>query len=145
MDAAAYNPGTRKPMFLNCISAPLGGRFCRTPRVQNVCGNIQRPRAISAGGGSEFRAAFEHACQQHGIALYVLPPKSPKYNAHVERAHRTLREEFYGQYRRTWDLQTLNTALHAFQQHYCHHRPHGGKHQNFQTPMAYYQSLKEAA
>ena len=34
---------------------------------------------------------------------------------------------------------------HARQQHYCHHRPHGGKRQNFQTPMAYYQSLKQAA
>jgi len=45
--------------------------------------------SIQVDGGSEFRAAFERACQQRDIALFVLPPKSPKYNAHVERAHRT--------------------------------------------------------
>jgi len=38
-----------------------------------------------------------------------------------------------------------NRALDTYQQHYCHHRPHGGKKQNFRTPMAYYQHLKEAA
>jgi len=101
--------------------------------------------AIQVDGGSEFCAAFERACQQHHIDLFVLPPKSPKYNAHVERAHRTLREEFYNQYRLDWNLHTLNHALNAYQQHDCHHRPHGGKRQNFQAPMAYYQSLTEAA
>jgi len=35
--------------------------------------------------------------------------------------------------------------LGAYQHHDCHHRPHGGKKQNFQTPMAYYQHFKEAA
>jgi len=30
-------------MFLNCISDPLDGRFNRTPRVQNVCGNFHNP------------------------------------------------------------------------------------------------------
>jgi len=101
--------------------------------------------SIQVDGGSEFRAAFETACQQRDLALFVLPPKSPKYNAHVERAHRTLREEFYGQHRLELTLQAINRALDDYQQHYCHHRPHGGKKQNFQTPMAYYQRLKEAA
>jgi len=101
--------------------------------------------SIQVDGGSEFRATFERACQQRDIALFVLPPKSPKYNAHVERAHRTLREEFYGQYRHELTLHAINRALDAYQHHYCHHRPHGGKKQNFRTPMAYYQLLKEAA
>ncbi len=52
-------------------------------------------RAIQIDGGSEFKALFEAACQALGIALYVLPPRSPKLNAHLERAQRTHQEEFY--------------------------------------------------
>jgi len=69
---------------------------------------------------------------------------SPKYNAHVERAHRTLREKFYGWHQSEWNLHTLNPALDAYRRHYCPHRPHGGKRQNFRTPMVYYQLPKEA-
>jgi hypothetical protein len=43
-------------------------------------------------GGGEFAAAFEQACQQKELLLFVLPPKSPKLNAHVERSHRTHNE-----------------------------------------------------
>ena len=46
-------------------------------------------------GGSEFAAEFEEACQQKQLPLFVLPPKSPKLNGHVERSHRTHNEEFY--------------------------------------------------
>lgn len=46
-------------------------------------------RAIQVDGGSEFHAAFETTCQQRGIRLFVLPPRSPKLNGHVERAQRT--------------------------------------------------------
>jgi len=89
-----------------------------------------------------FRGAVEQACQARGIAPYVLPPQNPQYNAGVERAHRSLRQKFY---RHDCNLLSLNPALHAFQHHYRHYRPHTGKRQNMLTPMAYYQSLKEAA
>jgi len=46
-------------------------------------------------GGSEFAADFEQACQQCGLRLFVLPPRSPKLNGAVERAQRTHTEEFY--------------------------------------------------
>jgi transposase InsO family protein len=52
-------------------------------------------RAIQVDGGSEFAAAFEQACQQRGLHLFVLPPRSPKLNGCVERAQRTHTEEFY--------------------------------------------------
>ncbi|MGH2362807.1 MAG: helix-turn-helix domain-containing protein [bacterium] len=52
-------------------------------------------RAIQIDGGSEFKAAFERACQAQGIQLFALPPRSPKLNGHVERGHRTHQEEFY--------------------------------------------------
>jgi len=35
--------------------------------------------------GVEFEAIFEEECQKRGIKLFVLPPRSPKLNGHVER------------------------------------------------------------
>ena len=46
-------------------------------------------KAIQVDGGSEFEAIFEETCQRRGIRLFVLPPRSPKLNGGVERAHRT--------------------------------------------------------
>ncbi len=51
-------------------------------------------QAIQVDGGSEFMADFEAACQAKGIALYVLPPRSPKLNGRVERLNGTVRREF---------------------------------------------------
>src|SRR4030042_4817524 len=36
---------------------------------------------------------FETACQRSDLQLFVLPPRSPKLNGHVERAQRTHTEE----------------------------------------------------
>lgn len=51
-------------------------------------------KAIQVDEGSEFYAEFELECQRRGIRLFVLPPRSPKLNGCVERAHRTHDEEF---------------------------------------------------
>ena len=48
-----------------------------------------RVRAIQVDGGSEFQALFEQSCQERGLLLFVLPPRSPKLNGCVERAQRT--------------------------------------------------------
>ncbi len=48
-------------------------------------------KAIQVDGGSEFRAEFEAACEQKGLRLFVLPPRSPKLNGCVE-----LPQECYG-------------------------------------------------
>ncbi len=50
-------------------------------------------KAIQIDGGSEFMAEFEQECADQGIAVWVLPPRSPKLNGHVERMNRTFREE----------------------------------------------------
>ncbi len=62
----------------------------QTPRPEGLS---QRFRALQVGGGSEFAAEFEFACQQRSLPLFVLPPRSPKLNGHVERAQRTHTEE----------------------------------------------------
>ena len=55
--------------------------------------------SVQVDGGSEFMADFELACKDLDIALYVLPPKKPKYNGGVEPGNRIFREEFYARKR----------------------------------------------
>ena len=74
-------------------------------------------------GGSEFMAEFEEACQQHGIQLFVLPPKSPKLNGHVERMQRTFRDEFYTQPLPS-RIPELQRELNAYLDYYNRKRPH---------------------
>lgn len=51
--------------------------------------------SIQVDGGLKFTRGFEEACAELKIPLDVLPPVTPKYNGGVERANKTLREEFY--------------------------------------------------
>jgi len=91
-------------------------------------------RAIQVDGGSEFMAEFEAACQDRGIRLFVLPPRSPKLNGTVERTNRTYRAEFYECYDGPLDLPTLQHALAAFEHTYNHVRPHQAL--GYRTPAA---------
>jgi len=68
-------------------------------------------RAIQVDGGSEFEAIFEEECQKRGIKLFVLPPRSPKLNGGVERAHRTHTEEFYEVTESSFDIAELRGEL----------------------------------
>lgn len=82
-------------------------------------------RAFQIDGGSEFRALFERACQRLNIPLYLLPPHSPKLNAHVERANGTHRREFYELVDDCpWTVVDLNRRLRAWEYTYNHIRPH---------------------
>jgi transposase InsO family protein len=81
-------------------------------------------RALQVDGGSEFAAAFEQACQQRGLRLFVLPPRSPKLNGAVERAQRTHTEEFYEVTACSLEIVALNQALRAWEQVYNTVRPH---------------------
>lgn len=81
-------------------------------------------QAIQVDGGSEFQAAFETECQQRGIRLFVLPPRSPKLNGCVERAQRTHTEEFYEVTEFSLEMATLNQELLAWEHIYNTIRPH---------------------
>jgi transposase InsO family protein len=81
-------------------------------------------KVIQVDGGSEFQDAFEEECQRRGIKLYVLPPRSPKLNGHVERAQRTHTEEFYEVTDTAFDIPELNQALLEWEQVYNTVRPH---------------------
>lgn len=102
-----------------------------------------RPAAIQIDGGSEFKAEFEAYCQKREIALYVLPPYSPKLNGRVERLQRTFQEEFYDCYWDDFRLELLRPALRRFEDDYNRCRSHQAL--GYLTPMEYLDSRKVAA
>lgn len=81
-------------------------------------------KAVQVDGGSEFMACFEEACRDLDLKLFVLPPRSPKLNGRVERAHRTHLDEFYAVYDLDFDLDSINRALRKWEWIYNHIRPH---------------------
>ena len=81
-------------------------------------------KAIQVDGGSEFQAVFESVCEKRGIKLFVLPPRSPKLNGGVERAHRTHTEEFYEITDSSFDIADLEKELVEWEHIYNTVRPH---------------------
>ncbi len=98
-------------------------------------------RAIQIDGGSEFKGAFEEACKQRGIILYVLPPRSPKLNGCVERSNRTHTEEFYELNDFSFDIKVLNEELREWQTIYNTVRPHQAI--GYLTPLEYITQWKQ--
>lgn len=97
-------------------------------------------KAIQIDGGSEFKDQFEEECRKRKIALFVLPPRSPKLNGHVERANRTHREEFYEVYDVDLELEGHNKQLEKWEYEYNYIRPHQAL--AYLTPYEYYRQWK---
>ena len=98
-------------------------------------------RAIQVDGGSEFEAVFEEECQRRGIKLFILPPRSPKLNGCVERAHRTHTEEFYEVTESSFDLPELRDELLEWERTYNTIRPHQAL--GYMTPLKFLEQWKE--
>lgn len=94
-------------------------------------------KAIQVDGDSEFMAQFEDACRDRGIRLFVLPPRSPKLNGHVERAQRTHKEEFYYRLTSATTLTQVNKLLRTWEDIHNTYRPHQALGQI--TPLAFHQ------
>jgi len=98
-------------------------------------------RAVQVDGGAEFEAVFEEECQKRGIKLFVLPPRSPKLNGCVERAHRTLTEEFYEVTDSLFELAELRVELSNWERIYNTVRPHQAL--DYLTPLNFLEQWKE--
>ena len=94
---------------------------------------------IQVDGGSEFKAAFEAACQTRELPLYVLPPKRPQLNGAVERNQGAWRYEFYESYELPHRLEQLQPLVDAFAHRFNHVRPHDAL--DMQTPAEYLATL----
>ena len=99
-----------------------------------------RVAALQVDGGSEFAAEFETACQQRGLPLFVLPPRSPKLNGQVERSHRTHHEEFYQVIPERWEVASLNPQLRRWEHIYNTVRPHQAL--GYRTPLEFLDQWK---
>lgn len=99
-------------------------------------------RAIQVDGGSEFRAEFERGCQERGIQLFVLPPRSPKLNGAVERAQRTHTEEFYQVADLDWTVAGSAPQLLTWERVYNTVRPHQAL--GYLTPLAFLRQLEHS-
>lgn len=97
--------------------------------------------SIQVDGGSEFMKYFENLCQELGIVLLVLPPRSPKYNGNVERCNGITRDDFYSQYDDVFEVVTIRRHLKGFQRKYNSYRPHQALHNL--TPLEYLESLDQ--
>ncbi|MDP3998945.1 MAG: integrase core domain-containing protein [bacterium] len=94
-------------------------------------------KACQIDGGSEWKKDFEKGCQGRGIALFVLPPRSPKLNGCVERANGTHRREFYEVKEIELSLVEHNKQLERWE-YICNYvRPHQAL--DYLTPDEYYQ------
>jgi len=98
-------------------------------------------RAIQVDGGAEFQDAFEEECQRRGIKLFVLPPRSPKLNGHVERAQRTHTEEFYEVTDASFELPELNKALLKWEEVYNTIQPHQAL--GYLTPLEFVEQYQQ--
>lgn len=92
-------------------------------------------RGIQIDGGSEFKAEFETYCQERGIRLFVLPPRSPKLNGMVERLQRTFRDEFYACVDLEPRVAAVATALRVYEDTYNTVRPHQAL--GYRTPLQF--------
>jgi len=97
-------------------------------------------KAIQVDGGSEFEAVFEEECQRRGIKLFALPPRSPKLNGGVERAHRTHTEEFYEVTESSFDIAELGKELLEWERIYNTVRPHQAL--DYLTPSVFLEQQK---
>ena len=79
-------------------------------------------------------AEFESACQQRGLRLFVLPPRSPKLNGCVERFNGTSRREFWECYDGDLAVPKAHQALIDWLVIYNHIRPHQAL--GYRTPAA---------
>ena len=103
----------------------------------NVLLKTMSVHSIQVDGGSEFCAEFEQACADRDIPLIVLPPKRPQYNGCVERANRTVRQEFYPFYAGEPTVAGLNEGLAEYLKCYNEYRPHQAL--DSMTPNEYFQ------
>jgi len=98
-------------------------------------------RAIQVDGGSEFMAHFEEACLKRQVRLFVLPPRSPRLNGCVERAHRTHTEEFYEMVDSDFTITDLKDKLLEWEGIYNTVRPHQAL--DYLTPQQFLQRYKQ--
>lgn len=90
---------------------------------------------IQTDNGGEFRGFFHYYLINHNISHRYIPKRSAPWNGKVERANRSIDDEYYLNLTKPW--KTLNQYLHWFN----YERPHLGQGMSGMTPYEKYLSL----
>jgi transposase len=85
-------------------------------------------RGIQTDNGGEFRGVFHEYLVKRGVPHRYIPKRSAPWNGKVERANRSVDDEYYLNVWRPW------RSLRAYTAWYNMKRPHDGKGMNDQTP-----------
>jgi transposase len=90
---------------------------------------------VQTDNGGEFRGVFHEYLIQEGIMHRYIPKRSAPWNGKVERANRSVDDEYYLNYRRPWK------NIRGYTHWYNHERPHLGNGMNGMTPYQKFLSL----
>lgn len=90
---------------------------------------------IQTDNGGEFRGVFYEYLNRRNITHRYIPKRSAPWNGKVERANRSVDDEFYLNFGRPWN------TLRGYTRWYNHERPHLGKGMNGLTPYKKFLSL----
>ena len=90
---------------------------------------------IQTDNGGEFRGAFHEYLIKRDITHRYIPKRSAPWNGKVERANRSVDDEYYLNFTRPWK------TLRAYTRWYNHQRYHLGKGMNGLTPYQKYYSF----
>lgn len=90
---------------------------------------------IQTDNGGEFRGVFHEFLVRRNITQRYIPKRSAPWNGKVERANRSVDDEYYLNHRRPWN------TIRAYTHWYNHERPHLGYDMHGLTPYEKYLSL----
>ena len=118
---------TRRVHFAGCTPNPDDRWMMQIARnlTDAEDGFLKGKRYVLMDRDGKFSPAFQAILKTEGVEAVLLPPKSPNLNAHLERFHRSLKEEclermiFFGE-------ASLRKAVSAFLAHYHAERNHQG-------------------
>jgi transposase InsO family protein len=118
---------TRRVHFAGCTPSPdevWMGQIARN-LTDAADGFLIGKRYVLMDRDGKFCPAFRAILKTEGVEAVLLPPRSPNLNAHLERFHRSLKEEcldrmiFFGE-------KSLQHAAREFLAHYHQERNHQG-------------------
>ena len=90
---------------------------------------------IQTDNGGEFRGVFHEFLNKNNITHRYIPKRSAPWNGKVERANRSVDDEYYLNPNRPWK------RFYQYTNWYNHERPHLGKGMNGLTPYQKYLSI----
>ena len=118
---------TRRVHFAGCTTSPDDGWMKQAARNLTAmdAGFLQGKRYVLMDRDAKFSAAFRSTLADAGTKPVLLPPRAPNLNAHLERFHRSLKEECLERLILFGDG-ALRRAVMGFLTHYHGERNHQG-------------------